>query len=99
EPKGDNPGKLMQVEGKPGFIKYVPYIFQMDSIGYNTAKIPAENNELSWGELFNPKWRGKAALYGIDWLGMLDAALGMQALGLIKPADVTNLTEKEVDTV
>ena len=35
-----------------------------------------------------PKWRGKVSIYGIDWLGMLDAALGMQALGLIKPADV-----------
>jgi putative spermidine/putrescine transport system substrate-binding protein len=96
---GDNPGKLMYVDPSRTKIKYLPYQFQMDSIGYNTAKVPAENNELSWGELFNPKWRGKVALYGIDWLGMLDAALGMQALGLINPADVTNLTEKEVDTV
>jgi putative spermidine/putrescine transport system substrate-binding protein len=96
---GDNPGKLMYTDESRTKIKFVPYIFQMDSIGYNTAKIPAENNTLSWGELFNPKWRGKVALYGIDWLGMLDAALGMEALGLIKPADVTNLTEKEVDTV
>jgi putative spermidine/putrescine transport system substrate-binding protein len=96
---GDNPGRLMYVDGARTKIKYMPYMFQMDSIGYNTSKIPVENNTLSWGELFNPKWRGKVALYGIDWLGMLDAALGMQALGLIKPADVTNLTEKEVDTV
>lgn len=58
------------------------------------------SNELSWGELFNPKYRGKAALFGIDWLGMLDAALGMQALGLL-PATTnpTNLTNSEVDTV
>ena len=34
----------------------------MDSIGYNTRHIQAENNELSWGELFNPRWRGKVAL-------------------------------------
>jgi len=96
---GDNPGRLMYVDSARTKIKYMPYMFQMDSIGYNTSKIPVENNTLSWGELFNPKWRGKVALYGIDWLGMLDAALGMQALGLIKPADVTNLTEKEVDTI
>ena len=58
------------------------------------------NNTLSWGELFNPKYRGRVALFGIDWLGMLDAALGMKALGLL-PAetDPTGLTNKEVDTV
>jgi putative spermidine/putrescine transport system substrate-binding protein len=96
---GDNPGRIMYVDAARTQVKYVPYMYQLDSIGYNPERIPADNNELSWGELFNPKWRGKVALYGIDWLGMLDAALGMQALGLIKPADVTNLTEKEVDTV
>ncbi|MBI3513289.1 MAG: extracellular solute-binding protein [Proteobacteria bacterium] len=97
--KGDNPGLAMYVDKERTKIKFVPYMFQMDSIGYNTAKVPAVNNTLSWGELFNPKWRGKVALFGIDWLGMLDAALGMEALGLLKPADVSNLTEKEVDTV
>ena len=24
-------------------------------------------------------------MFGIDWLGMLNAAMGMQALGLLKP--------------
>src|SRR6266702_3824719 len=64
--KGDNPGRLMYVDEARSKIKFVPYMFQMDSIGYNTAKVPAESNTLSWGELFNPRWRGKAALYGID---------------------------------
>jgi putative spermidine/putrescine transport system substrate-binding protein len=79
---------------------FMPCFFQMDSIGYNTKHVAAENNELSWGELFNPKYRGKVALFGIDWLGMLDAALGMKALGLLPAStDPTGLTEKEVDTV
>jgi putative spermidine/putrescine transport system substrate-binding protein len=81
---GANPGKMM---------------FQMDSIGYNAGKIQAENNSLSWGDLFNPKYRGKVAMYGIDWLGMLNAAMGMQALGIFKPVDMSSMTEKEVDTV
>ena len=73
--------------------------FQMDFHRLQRRKVPAENNILSWGELFNPKYRGKVAMFGIDWLGMLDAALGMQALGLLKPVDLSSLTEKEVDTV
>jgi putative spermidine/putrescine transport system substrate-binding protein len=96
---GDNPGRHMYVDAGRSKVKFVPYMYQLDSIGYNPDVVKTENNVLSWGELFNPKWRGKAALYGIDWLGMLDAALGMHALGLLKAQDLTNLTEKEVDTV
>jgi putative spermidine/putrescine transport system substrate-binding protein len=96
---GDNPGRMMYVDREKTKAKYVPYMYQFDSIGYHPDHVPAKDNVLSWGELFNPKWRGKVSLYGVDWLGTLDAALGMQALGLLKAADPTNLTEKEVDTV
>src|SRR5262249_17455854 len=96
---GDNPGRMMYVDKEKTQAKYVPSMYQFDSIAYNPEHVPARDNVLSWGELFNPKWRGKAALYGIEWLGMLDAALGMHALGLLKAQDLTNLTEKEVDTV
>jgi putative spermidine/putrescine transport system substrate-binding protein len=96
---GDNPGRLMYVDKEKTKAKYVPSMYQFDSIAYNPDRVPAKDNVLSWGELFNPKWRGKAALYGIEWLGILDAALGMHALGLLKAQDLTNLSEKEVDTV
>jgi putative spermidine/putrescine transport system substrate-binding protein len=96
---GANPGRMMYLDEARTKISFMPGFFQMDSIGYNAGKIKTENNELSWGDLFNPKYRGKVAMYGIDWLGMLNAAMGMQALGLFKPADMSNMTEKEVDTV
>jgi len=96
---GDNPARTMFVGEDKTKLKFLPGMFQMDSIGYNSKYVEAPNNELSWGELFNPKYRGKVAIYGFERLGMLDAALGMEALGLFKPKDVTNLTEKEVDTV
>jgi putative spermidine/putrescine transport system substrate-binding protein len=96
---GANPGRMMYTSDAKTQAIFMPTFFQMDSIGYNTRHVEAVNNELSWGELFNPKYRGKVALFGIDWLGMLDAALGMKALGLINPADISNLTNAEVDTV
>ena len=58
---GANPGRMMYVDEARTKVSFAPMFFQMDSIGYNASKIPAENNELSWGELFNPKWRGKVA--------------------------------------
>jgi len=97
---GANPGRMMYANDARTQVKLMPAFFQMDSIGYNSRHIPAENNTVSWGELFNPRWRGKVALYGIDWLGMLDAALGMQAIGLLPATtDPTGLTNSEVDTV
>lgn len=96
---GANPGTMMWANDAKTQVTFSPAFFQMDSIGYNSRHIQAENNELSWGELFNPRWRGKVALYAIDWLGMLDAAIGMKAAGLFNPADPTNLTNSEVDTV
>jgi putative spermidine/putrescine transport system substrate-binding protein len=96
---GANPGRMMYLDEARTKVTFAPMFFQMDSVGYNAGKIQTENNSLSWGELFNPKWRGKVALYGIDWLGMLNAAMGMQALGIFKPVDMSNMTEKEVDTV
>jgi putative spermidine/putrescine transport system substrate-binding protein len=96
---GANPGRMMYMDEARTKITFMPGFFQMDSIGYNAGKIEAENNSLSWGDLFNPKYRGKVAMYGIDWLGMLNAAMGMQALGLFKPVDMSNMSEKEVDTV
>lgn len=97
---GANPGRMMWLNPEKTRTIFAPMFFQMDSIGYNSRHVQAENNTLSWGELFNPRYRGRVALFGIDWLGMLDAALGMQALGLL-PATTnpTNLTNAEVDTV
>lgn len=89
---GANPGRMMYTDDTRTKVNFVPMFFQMDSIGYNAGKIPAVNNELSWGELFNPKWRGKVAMFGIDWLGMLNAAMGMRALGLLNPVDISNMT-------
>ncbi|MEE8433372.1 MAG: extracellular solute-binding protein [bacterium] len=96
---GDNAGRLMWANEEKTQAKFLPYMYQFDSVGYNPEVVDAPNNELSWGELFNPKYRGKVALYGVPWLGILDAAMGLQALGVINPKDVTNLTIKEVDVV
>src|ERR1700681_2109141 len=50
---GANPGRMMYLDEARTKVSFAPMFFQMDSIGYNASKIPAENNTLSWGELFN----------------------------------------------
>ena len=46
---------MMYIDEARTKMSFAPMFFQMDLIGYNAGKIPAVNNELSWGELFNPK--------------------------------------------
>ena len=55
---GANPGKMMYMD-EAHEDSFMPGFFQMDSIGYNAGKIQAENNSLSWGDLFNRSIAGK----------------------------------------
>jgi len=84
-------------------VSFAPGVLpEWDSIGYNASKIPAVNNELSWGELFNSQMaRQRVAMFRQSiWLGMLNARHGhARGLGLLNPVDISNMTEKEVDTV
>lgn len=96
---GDNPARLMYVDQEKTKAKFLPYMYNFDSIAYNPTKIPAENNVLSWGELFNPKWRGKVSIFGIAWLGIVNTAIAMHGMGLLQAEDLANLKPKEVDTV
>ena len=41
---GANPGRMMYVDEARTKVSFAPMFFQMDSIGYNASKIPAENN-------------------------------------------------------
>ncbi len=42
---GANPGRMMYVDEARTKVSFAPMFFQMDSIGYNASKIPAENND------------------------------------------------------
>ena len=40
---GANPGRMMYLDEARTKVSFAPMFFQMDSIGYNAGKIPAEN--------------------------------------------------------
>src|SRR5215470_11741366 len=52
---GDNPGRMMYIDSGKTKAKYIPTMYQFDSVAYNPDRVPAKDNVLSWGELFNPK--------------------------------------------
>jgi len=83
------------VKGPSDHIIMAPGWHNADSMGYNPKATgrPIE----SWGELLNKEWDGKVALLNVPQIGVMDAALGVEALGLKKFGDKGNMTKPEID--
>jgi putative spermidine/putrescine transport system substrate-binding protein len=101
---GEAPRKLFYVDNngqitrkKSRWVTMVPAFHNADSLGYNADEIPYPVT--SWGELFNPKWKGKTAIIDVANIGTQDTALAMQAIGAAKFKDMGNMTRKEIDTL
>lgn len=103
---GDAPHLLLNVQsdGELGSesteqISFLPYVHNVDSFGYNTSVIPAgiAYETESWGWLLDPAYRGKVGLVNEPAIGIFDAALAAQALGLVEINDVGNMTRDEID--
>lgn len=103
---GDAPYKLLYAQPDGSLssavsdeISFLPYVHNVDSFGYNTSIVPqgkAYETE-SWGWLLDERWRGRVALANEPTIGLFDAALAVQAHGLMKFNDIGNMTNAEVD--
>jgi putative spermidine/putrescine transport system substrate-binding protein len=84
-----------KVKGPSQYISMCPAFHNADSIGYNpkATKKPIE----SWGELLNKDFKGKVALLNVPQIGVMDAAMAIEALGLKKFGDKGNMTKPEID--
>ena len=66
-----------------------------DSIGYNPKETGRKIE--SWAELFSPDFKGKVALLNVPQIGTMDAAMGVEAMGLMKFGDKGDMTKEEID--
>ena len=84
-----------KVKGPSQYISMCPAFHNADSIGYNPKATgrPIE----SWGELLNKDFKGKVALLNVPQIGVMDAAMAIEALGLKKFGDKGNMTKAEID--
>lgn len=77
------------------FVTLIPTTYNADTLGIrpDLIKRPIE----SWAELLNPEFRGRAALVNIPSIGMMDAAMVVEATGQHRYADKGNMTKAEID--
>jgi putative spermidine/putrescine transport system substrate-binding protein len=102
--QGTAPKKVMYLE-KPTsttfsavptqYMTLIPTVYNADTLGIrpDLIKRPIE----SWKELLNPEFKGKAAILNIPSIGIMDAAMVVEAAGLYKYPDKGNMTRKEID--
>lgn len=78
-----------------GYITLIPTVYNADTLGIRPDLIgrPIE----SWKELINPEFKGKASILNIPSIGIMDAAMVVEAMGEHTYADKGNMTKPEID--
>jgi putative spermidine/putrescine transport system substrate-binding protein len=102
--QGTAPKKVIFLEGEKSkvfaksptqFMSLIPTTYNADTLGIrpDLIKRPIE----SWKELLNPEFKGKASILNIPSIGIMDAAMVVEAMGIYKYPDKGNMTKKEID--
>ena len=102
--QGTAPKKVMFLEGGKSktfaksptqYMTLIPTTYNADTLGIrpDLIKRPIE----SWKELLNPEFKGKAAILNIPSIGIMDAAMVVEAMGIYKYPDKGNMTRAEID--
>ncbi|MDO9032561.1 MAG: PotD/PotF family extracellular solute-binding protein [Hydrogenophaga sp.] len=91
----EKPGDTTFAAAETGYFTLVPTIYTADTLGIRPDLIKRPIN--SWAELLNPEFKGKAAILNIPSIGIMDAAMVVEAMGLYKYPDKGNMTKKEID--
>ena len=102
--QGTAPKKVFYLEGQNSkvfaksptqWITLIPTVYNADTLGIrpDLIKRPIE----SWKELLNPEFKGKASILNIPSIGIMDAAMVVEATGQHKYADKGNMTKAEID--
>ena len=102
--QGTAPKKVFFLEGQRSkqfasepteWITLIPTTYNADTLGIRPDLIgrPIE----SWAELLNPEFKGKASILNIPSIGIMDAAMVVEATGKHKYGDKGNMTKEEID--
>jgi putative spermidine/putrescine transport system substrate-binding protein len=77
------------------WVTLIPTVYNADTLGIRPDLIKRPIS--SWAELLNPEFKGKAAILNIPSIGIMDAAMVVEATGKYKYPDKGNMTKPEID--
>ncbi|MBD2107082.1 extracellular solute-binding protein [Nodosilinea sp. FACHB-13] len=79
------------------YATLIPFQYNADTLGYRPDLVGRTIE--SWGELFNEEFKGKTSILDIPQIGIMDAAMVAESLGLMTFADKGNMTKAEIDQI
>lgn len=82
-------------KGETEFFTMMPTIYNADTLGIRPDLVGRDIT--TWADILDPKFKGKTAILNIPSIGIMDAAMIMEAAGNIKYADKGNMTKAEID--
>ncbi|MFJ1310267.1 PotD/PotF family extracellular solute-binding protein [Agrobacterium sp. P15N1-A] len=91
----EKPGDKKFAKGETDYFTMVPTIYNADTLGIRPDLVGRDIT--SWADIMDPKFKGKTSILNIPSIGIMDAAMIMEAVGNIKYADKGNMTKEEID--
>jgi len=83
----EKPGDKTFAKGETDYFTMVPTIYNADTLGIRPDLVGRDIT--SWADIMDPKFKGKTSILNIPSIGIMDAAMIMEAMGNIKYADKT----------
>src|SRR5882672_9150540 len=102
--QGTAPKKVFYLEGKSStkfsatptqWITLIPTVYNADTLGIRPDLIKRPIG--SWSELLNAEFKGKSSILNIPSIGIMDAAMVVESMGVHKYQDKGNMTRAEID--
>lgn len=84
-----------RVDGPSRYVSMVPAWHNADSIGYNPEETGRKIE--SWAELLSPDFAGRVALLNVPQIGVMDAAMAVEAMGIMTFKDKGDMSKAEID--
>jgi putative spermidine/putrescine transport system substrate-binding protein len=102
--QGTAPNTVGFVEGKTStkfspkpteWLTLIPTIYNADTLGIRPDLVGKPITQ--WKDLLDPAFKGKASILNISSIGIMDAAMVCESMGVIKYHDKGNMTKAEID--
>jgi putative spermidine/putrescine transport system substrate-binding protein len=91
----DGPDSTTFAAGETGWFTMVPTIYNADTLGIRPDLVGRDIT--TWADIMDPAFKGKTAIINVPSIGIMDAAMIMEAMGNITYGDKGNMTTAEID--
>ncbi|QGY41904.1 extracellular solute-binding protein [Pseudodesulfovibrio cashew] len=77
------------------WMTLIPTIYNADTLGIRPDLVGREIK--NWRDIMDPAFKGKTSILNIPAIGIMDAAMICESMGVIKYGDKGNMTRDEID--